>query len=208
MTLRPGRAHGLQGCDIEMPDFLFQNWGILGRTLIIGVAGYVALIAILRLSGKRTLAKMNAFDFIVTIALGSTLSALLISPDVALAEGVLALALLVGLQLVTAWASSRYSRVKGIVTAEPTLLVLRGDTLPDALRRERVAAMEVHQAARQQGYASLHDVEAMVLESDGTFSVIGRGAEDVSALESVPAYRARDGSAAADRRPPAGGRGL
>lgn len=186
-----------------MPDFLFQNWGILARTLVVGVASYVALIAILRISGKRTLAKMNAFDFIVTIALGSTLASVLLSPDVALAEGVLALALLVGLQFVTAWASTRFPRVKRVVTAEPTLLVLRGEILRGALRRERVAEMEVHQAARQQGFASLGDVEALVLESDGTFSVLGKGATDASTLDAVPSYRPgeTDGGRRQQQRP-------
>ena len=173
-----------------MPDFVFQGWGILARTLIVGVASYVALIAILRVSGKRTLAKMNAFDFIVTIALGSTVASVLLSPDVALAEGFLALALLVGLQYVTAWTSTRSSRFKRIVTAEPTLLVRRGELLHDAMRRERVAELEIHQAARQQGFASLADVEAVVLESDGTFSVLGRGGGADSTLRPVPTYRA------------------
>jgi uncharacterized membrane protein YcaP (DUF421 family) len=41
----------------------------------------------LRVSGKRTLAKMNAFDLVVTVALGSTLATILLSADVSLAEG-------------------------------------------------------------------------------------------------------------------------
>jgi uncharacterized membrane protein YcaP (DUF421 family) len=68
----------------------FNGWQSLLRTLVVGVLAYVALMVILRLSGNRTLSKMNAFDFIVTIALGSTLATVLLSSDVALAEGVLA----------------------------------------------------------------------------------------------------------------------
>jgi uncharacterized membrane protein YcaP (DUF421 family) len=49
-------------------------------------------------SGKRTLSKLDAFDLIVTVALGSTLATVLLSRDVALAEGIVAFALLVGLQ--------------------------------------------------------------------------------------------------------------
>lgn len=183
-----------------MPNFLFQDWVLLGRTAVVGVASYVALIAILRVSGKRTLAKMNAFDFIVTIALGSTMASILLSPDVALAEGLLALMLLVSLQYVTAWTSSRFGRFKRIVTSEPTLLFMRGEPLPRAMASERVAEMELHQAARQQGFASLGDVEAIVLESDGTFSVLGRGSGDQSALATVPRFRPDADDGDQDRR--------
>lgn len=69
----------------------FEGWDSLVATTITGVSAYVALVAILRLSGKRTLAKMNAFDLVVTVALGSTLSTVFVSRQVPLADGVLAL---------------------------------------------------------------------------------------------------------------------
>jgi uncharacterized membrane protein YcaP (DUF421 family) len=65
----------------------FNGWESLGRTAVAGVVAYVSLIIILRFSGKRTLAKMNAFDLVVTVALGSTLATVVVSRDVVLAEG-------------------------------------------------------------------------------------------------------------------------
>ncbi len=63
---------------------------------------HAGLIVMLRISGKRTLSKMNAFDFVVTVALGSTLATVFLSKDVVLAEGLLELALLIGLQWIVA----------------------------------------------------------------------------------------------------------
>ncbi len=83
----------------------FSTWAGLGRTVIVGVLAYAGLVALLRLSGKRTLAKMNAFDLVVTVALGSTLATILLSKTVPLAEGILAFALLIALQYVIAWLS-------------------------------------------------------------------------------------------------------
>ena len=51
----------------------FNSWYDLFRVVVVGTLAYAALMVILRTSGKRTLAKLNAFDFIVTVALGSTL---------------------------------------------------------------------------------------------------------------------------------------
>lgn len=65
----------------------FDGWTGLLRVLVVGTLAYAALVLLLRVSGKRTLSKMNAFDLVVTVALGSTLATVLLSRDVALAEG-------------------------------------------------------------------------------------------------------------------------
>ena len=117
-----------------MEQLFYANSQSLLRTLVIGVAAYVGLILLLRISGKRTLSKMNAFDFIVTVALGSTLATVLLSKDIALAQGLLAFAVLIGLQFIITWTSVRISFVRKIVTGEPTLLLHRGQQLPKALK--------------------------------------------------------------------------
>jgi uncharacterized membrane protein YcaP (DUF421 family) len=155
---------------------------------VIGVLAYTSLIALLRLSGKRTLSKMNAFDFVITVALGSTLATILLNKDVALTQGVLALALLVGLQFVITWSSVRMRWVRRLATGEPSLLVHHGECLPNALKRERVTDDEIRAAVRSQGLAALEDAEAVVLETDGSFSVIKRGGgHEPSSLSDVPA---------------------
>ncbi len=150
----------------------FQSWAGIGRTLLIGTLAYLALVLILRISGKRTLSKMNAFDLIVTVALGSTLATILLSEGVALAEGITAFCLLVGLQFVITWLSVRSPAVSHLVKAEPTLLFYQGRFLQGQLRQSRVLETEVRAAVRAQGVASLDEIEAVVLETDGSFTVV------------------------------------
>lgn len=152
----------------------FQDWLGLARTIIVGTLAYVALILLLRISGKRTLSKMNAFDFIVTVAMGSTLATILLTEDVALAEGVVALALLIGLQFTITWLSVRSPAIKKLVTSEPALLYFRGELLHDALRRERITEGEVRAVIRASGRRSFANVDAVVLETDGSMSVLQR----------------------------------
>jgi uncharacterized membrane protein YcaP (DUF421 family) len=59
----------------------FEDWVGIGRVLIMAVIAYVTLIFLLQVSGKRTLAKMTAFDFIVTVAIGSLLANIILSKD-------------------------------------------------------------------------------------------------------------------------------
>lgn len=149
----------------------FDDWQGLIRVVVVGSCAYVALIVLLRASGKRTLAKLNAFDLVVTVSLGSTLATVLLSSSVALAEGITALVLLAALQYVVAFASTRSGLVERLVKSEPTLLYHDG-FLRGAMRRERVTSDEIRQAARAQGHAELTAVAAIVLENDGTLSVL------------------------------------
>lgn len=156
---------------------LFSGWDSLFRTLVVGVLAYVALVVFLRISGKRTLSKMNAFDLVVTVALGSTLATILLAKDVALAEGVLAFALLIGLQFAVTWSSVRARWVRRLATGEPLMLLYCGTFLPAALLQARVNEDEVRAAVRSAGIESLEKVRAVVLETDGSFSVVLPGEE-------------------------------
>ena len=152
----------------------FDSWQGLLRVLIVGIAAYAALIVMLRGSGKRTLSKMNAFDLIVTVALGSTLATVLLSNSVPLLEGVLALALLVYLQYAITWLSVRSERFQNLIKAEPTLLVHEGRYLDTALRQQRVTREEIGAALRQSGKTDIAAVTSVVLETDGSMTVIPR----------------------------------
>lgn len=151
---------------------LFDSWTGLGRVLLVGPLAYVSLVAILRISGKRTLTKLNAFDLVVTVALGSTLATVLLSKSVALAEGVLAMAILVFFQFAITWLAVRVSWVDGLIKSEPTLLVHNGQFLEQALRAQRVTKDEVFSALRSSGAGDLAVVDAVVLETDGSMSVL------------------------------------
>jgi uncharacterized membrane protein YcaP (DUF421 family) len=155
-----------------MADMFFDNGQALLRTLIVGVLAYIGLILLLRMSGRRTLSKMNAFDLVVTVALGSTFASILLSKNVSLAQGILALALLIGLQYLVTWTSVRVSWVRRLVTGEPALLLYRGQFLSDAMRTARVTEEEIHAAIRSSGSGAVDTIEAVVLETDGTFSVV------------------------------------
>lgn len=166
----------------------FDTWKDLGRLLVVGPLAYAFLVLVLRISGARTLSKLNAFDLVVTVALGSTLATVLLDSTVSLAEGALALLLLVVLQFAVSRTSVRWRAVERLVKSEPVLLYRRG-FLPGPMRRARVTEDEVRQAARNSGYSSLDGVEAVVLETDGAMSV----------LSSVPDRPRPSGEVAPDR---------
>lgn len=169
-----------------MEMIFFDGWPGLARTLVIGVLAYAGLVVFLRISGKRTLSKMNAFDFVVTIALGSTLATVLLNRNVPLADGLAAFALLIALQFGVTWLSVRLGWLRRFMTGEPQLLFYRGTFLTGPMRACRVTQAEIRAAIRASGHLDLSKVGAVVFETDASFSVID-SAESVaqSSLEDV-----------------------
>lgn len=151
------------------PLLTFDTWSSLDRVVLVGVVPYALLIVLLHVSGKRTLPRLDAFDLVVAVALGSTLASVLLSNAVPLAEGVLALALLVSLQFIITWLSVRSPRFRTLVKSEPTLIPHDGRMLDGALRAQQVNRKEVMSPIRAEG---LRDSVAVALETDGSFSVI------------------------------------
>ena len=153
----------------------FSSWAAIGRVAVIDPAAYIALILLLRASGKRTLTKLNVFDFLVTIALGSTLASVILNESVSLAQGICGFLVLIGLQYAITWLSVRWPAFEHLVKAEPTLLLHDGQFLDQGLRDQRVTRTEVLAALRAHGEASTTDVAAVVLETDGSLTVIPKG---------------------------------
>jgi uncharacterized membrane protein YcaP (DUF421 family) len=124
----------------------------------------------------------------VTVAFGSTLATMLLSKETTLAQGVVAFALLVGLQWTITRLSVRSRTVERWVKAKPRLLLHEGQLRHDALAAERVTESEIRAALRSQGIAGLDDVHAVVLETDGSFSVIRQAERAATAMVDVLGY--------------------
>ncbi len=168
-----------------MAELFFRDAQALFRILVVGISAYICLILLLRISGKRTLSKMNAFDFVVTVALGSTLATILLSKDVTLAQGVVAFAVLIGAQYIVTWTSVRYEWIRGVMTGEPLMLAYQGQLLPQAMKKARVTESEITAAIRSQGLPGLQETQAVVLETDGSFSVLPHREAAYGSLENV-----------------------
>lgn len=161
-----------------MKNIFFENFGSLAKTFFMTVMAYVAIVFLLRISGKRTLSKMNAFDFIVTIALGSSLATVALNKNIALLNGILVFFLLIFLQYLVTWLSVRVKHVKKIITSEPSLLLYKGELLFENLKKERITIEEIKGEARKRGVTDLKDIEAIVLEPTDNISIIQRGGSD------------------------------
>jgi uncharacterized membrane protein YcaP (DUF421 family) len=170
-------------------DFLFDDPGAIIKILVVGLLDYVTLLALLRITGKRSLSKWNAYDLVVTVAIGSTLANAILSRTSTWAEASAGMGLLVAVQYLIARAAVHRPSIRRWFNAPPAVLLRNGQLLHEALLREQVTEGEVLAAVRHHGIAAVEDVAAVILETDGNFSVIPEiGPNGVSAMADVIEY--------------------
>lgn len=155
-----------------MENLFFDTWQSFGKTFLMTIMAYTSLVVLLRISGKRTLSKMNAFDFVITVAMGSSLASVSLNNSIPIANGALVFSLLIFLQYFIAWLSVRVKPVKKLITAEPVLLLYQGKLIEKTLKKERVTIDDIYLAAREKGIAKLENIDAIVLETTGDITVI------------------------------------
>ncbi|MGB3456431.1 MAG: YetF domain-containing protein [Litorimonas sp.] len=165
----------------------FDGWQSLFNVAVGAAILYPLLVVLIRLAGKRSVSKMNNFDWIVTVAVGSVIASGIVFDSVTVTDAILGTALLLGLQRVlTQWMAGSGSATRAIVST-PTLMLHEGRMLRDAMRRERISEEEIHSALRASGFSDPAAAYAVVLESNAELTVIPREAGDGPALRDVPA---------------------
>jgi uncharacterized membrane protein YcaP (DUF421 family) len=141
----------------------------LFRALVI----YLALLVILRASGKRSLAQITTFDLVLILILGESTQQALIGDDFSITTGVLLIASLVGIDMTLAFLQERWPRLALWVDGKPLVIVEDGEPLRDRMHQARVAEEDVLAAARErQGLERLDQIKFAVLERSGAISIV------------------------------------
>ncbi|MHC0552190.1 DUF421 domain-containing protein [Salinicoccus sp. CNSTN-B1] len=163
---------------LEFDNLIFSGFDVILRTVIVGIMAYLSLVVILRVSGKRTLTKMNAFDFVVTVALGSILASIITTKDITLMQGMTAFLVLVVMQYIFTKLSVKSLFFSNLVKSQPILLYFKDEFLERNMAKERILEREIRQAVRAEGKEDMSDVLAVILETDGSISVMGRSHDE------------------------------
>jgi uncharacterized membrane protein YcaP (DUF421 family) len=143
-------------------------WQTVLRTAVI----YLVVLVGLRLAGKRQLGQMTVFDLVVLLLVANAAQNAMVGNDNSLLGGTVSIAAILLLNFGVSQLRLRWRSLRGVVEGSPTVLVLHGELLPQALRREGVDEETLGAALREHGFADLSQVEMAVLEIDGSISVV------------------------------------
>jgi uncharacterized membrane protein YcaP (DUF421 family) len=137
---------------------------------------WIFLLIVMRALGKKELAQISAFEFVLLVVMGDLIQQGVTAQDTSITAAALAVSTLGLLTIAASYLSFRWNRVAPLVEGVPVVLVERGRVYHEVLRIERLTLDEVKDAAREQGIDDLRSVRLGVLEADGTFAFI-RGGE-------------------------------
>lgn len=136
------------------------------------VAVYVALLVMVRLSGKRSVGQFTPFDMILLILLGTAVQNSLIGEDVSLVGGLLLAATLIALNHAVGWVTARSRRIHGLLEGRAVKIIEDGVLDKERLRKEGVSEMDLDEALRRAGLEHVSEVRRGWLETDGHITLI------------------------------------
>lgn len=156
----------------------FQGWDTILETIILSILVYISIIIILRISGKRTLASFNAFDFLITVTIGSIASSTILSSSTKFFDGIFSIVTLVLLQYIVAKISQSIKPFRKIIKAEPTLLYYDGKYIEENLSKMRVSVDDILQEVRINSGVTIDEVHSVILEANGKLAVVTEGSDE------------------------------
>ncbi|KAK4047769.1 hypothetical protein OIO90_006068 [Microbotryomycetes sp. JL221] len=171
----------------------FDDSSVL-HPLAVGGATLLVVWLYLRLTSTRSLNPTSIFSWLVSVALGSTVSRIITQPELNFVRGLLSIFILFLAEWISTFLPSNVSApFTFLFKNPPVLLVFRGQADAKAMKRHRIAPSGLMQALRTKGLVRLDQAEVIVLEGNGAFSVIPLLSDEdrnghLEALENVPGY--------------------
>ena len=147
---------------------------IVIRSLVI----FLLLWMVIRVSGKREVAQLSAFDLILLVTVGDLVAQGVVQEDYSLTAAVIAVATFALAGVALARLGLWQPAVRPVLTGLPRIVVRDGEPVMDVLKGEGITMDDIFEECRKQGIRSLRDVELCVLEVDGTFSFFTTGPDD------------------------------
>jgi uncharacterized membrane protein YcaP (DUF421 family) len=148
--------------DLDLPW-----WEFIARGAIV----YCFLLAMVRITGKRTIGQFTPFDLLIVMLLSEAVSNSLTGGDQSLTGGLIIASTLIALNVAIAVATSRSRRIADLVDGRPVLLGRDGKIFDDVVKSCRVAEGDVEQALREAD-CPVHKMKCAFLEPDGKITIL------------------------------------
>jgi uncharacterized membrane protein YcaP (DUF421 family) len=142
-------------------------------TILRGVAIYVVLLVIFRIAGKRTLAQITTFDFVLLLIISEVVQQAMIANDNSLVNAFLLVITLIGMDIGISLWKQRSEKFSKLVDSVPLILIEDGKLLKDRMDKERVDEGDILAKARElQGLERLDQIKYAILERSGGITII------------------------------------
>lgn len=136
-------------------------------------AMYLALMVLFKIAGRRSLAELTTFDFVLLMIIGEATQQALLGDDFSLTNSVLVIVTLIAIDVGLSLLKQRSEWVSKFIDGGPTVIVENGKLLNERLRHARLVEADVMEVARSsQGIETIDQIKFAILERNGKISVI------------------------------------
>ena len=143
------------------------------RTLLL----YCAVIAAVRLMGKRQIGELDPSELVVTILVSDLAAVPMQDLGIPMLSGLVPIATLIVLEILLSFLALKSRSFRRLLNGQPAIIIRSGRLDIQKLRQMRLTTDEVVETLRKQNVASVADVKYGVIEPDGTLTVIPRQAK-------------------------------
>ena len=142
-------------------------------TVIRSVVIYFVLWGLLRLSGRRTLGQLTSFDLVLLLVVGGATQRALLGQDYSVTNAFLVIITLILTDVLLSLLQREFPPLSKFFNGEPMIVVEEGQPLLGRLKRARLSAEQVLEAARHlHGLERMQDIKFAILEANGKISVV------------------------------------
>jgi uncharacterized membrane protein YcaP (DUF421 family) len=138
------------------------------------IAVYLAVLLLLRISGKRQMGQMNATEFVAILLISNAVQNSMNGGDNSLVGGLFLAAVLIALSTLIAFLTYKSKLCSSIFEGTPVLLIHKGQVIQANVKKELLSEGELKTLLRKQGFHNLKEIETAIWEADGTLSITGK----------------------------------
>lgn len=136
---------------------------------------YVALLVLFKIAGRRSLAEITTFDFVLLMIIGEATQQALLGDDFSLTNSLMVIVTLIAIDMGLSLLKQRSQWVSQLIDGGPTIIVEDGRILKARLRHARLIEEDIMEAARSsQGIETLEQIKFAIIERNGKISVIAK----------------------------------
>lgn len=151
-------------------------WMLVLRTVLV----YFIVFIVLRLMGKREIGKLSVFDLVISVIIADIAVVIIEDSEKSVVEGILPIAVLVVIQISTAYVMMKSERLRHLFDGKPSILIENGRINWKEMRRQRYTLDDLLLQTRLQNVTDLSKVKFAILETNGNLSVMEKNEQDSS----------------------------
>jgi uncharacterized membrane protein YcaP (DUF421 family) len=145
-------------------------WELVVRAAVV----YLFLLVLLRLTGKRQIGQLAPFDLVLLLVLSNAVQNSMNAGDNSLVGGLISAAALVSLNYGVGYLTFKSKKLEALIEGRPQLIIHNGEVFEDVMKRAMLTHHELNAALRRTGCTCPEEVQAAILESNGSISVVMR----------------------------------